>query len=48
MGYDAATESSKRVPDDIRGLVVRFEETGEVLPMEKLPELPKATNYGQQ
>ena len=45
VGYDAATESSKRVPDDIRLLVNRFEETGEVLPMEQFPELAKATAY---
>ena len=48
VGYDAATESSRPVPDAIRQLVTHFEETGEVLPMEKFPELPKATNYGQQ
>ena len=45
VGYDAATESSKRVPDDIRGLVAHFEETGEVLPMEQFPELAKATSH---
>ena len=45
VGYDAATESSKRVPDDIRRLVTHFEETGEVLPMEQFPELAKATSY---
>ena len=45
VGYDAATESTKRVPDDIRQLVAHFEETGEVLPMEQFPELAKAVAY---
>ena len=48
VGYDAATESSKRVPDDIRELVTHFEETGEVLPMEQFPDLAKATSFGQK
>ncbi len=46
VGYDAATESSKQVPDDIRRLVAHFEETGEVLPMDQFPELAKATSFG--
>ena len=45
MGYDAVTESTKRVPDDIRRLVAHFEETGEVLPIKRFPELAKATEY---
>ena len=45
MGYDAETESTKRVPDDIRRLVTHFEQTGEVLPMDQFPELAKAANY---
>ena len=48
VGYDAATETTKRVPDDIRRLVAHFEETGEVLPMNEFPELAKATKYGQR
>ena len=48
VGYDAATQSSKRVPDDIRALISHFEETSEVLPMEQFPELDKATNYGRE
>ncbi|PKB70776.1 MAG: hypothetical protein BZY87_09670 [SAR202 cluster bacterium Io17-Chloro-G6] len=48
VGYDAATESTKRVPDDIRRLVARFEETGEVLPLEQFPDLAKATGYQQK
>ena len=43
VGYDSATETSKRVPDDIRTLVIHFEETGEVLPIAQFPELAKAT-----
>ena len=48
VGYDATTESSKPVPDDIRRLVTHFEETSEVLPMEQFPELPKATSYPRE
>ena len=44
VGYDAETESTKRVPDDIRRLVTHFEQTGEVLPMDQFPELAKAAN----
>ena len=48
VGYDAATETTKRVPDDIRRLVTHFEETGEVLPMDQFPELAKATSFKQR
>ena len=48
VGYDAATESTKRVPDDIRRLVTHFEETSEVLPMEQFPKLAKATSYPRE
>ena len=48
VGYDAATESTKRVPDDIRRLVTHFEETGEVLPIDQFPELAKATSFKQR
>ena len=48
VGYDATTETTKRVPEDIRRLVTRFEETGEVLPIEQFPALAKAANYGQE
>jgi acyl-CoA thioester hydrolase len=47
VGYDSVTETSKRVPNDIRQLVTHFEETGEVLPMEQFPDLTKATSYKQ-
>jgi acyl-CoA thioester hydrolase len=42
VGYDASTETTRRVPDDIRQLVNHFEQTGEVLPIENFPELAKA------
>ncbi|MCH7738368.1 MAG: acyl-CoA thioesterase [Chloroflexi bacterium] len=45
VGYDATTESSKPVPGDIRQLVTHFEETGEVLPMDRFPDLAKATSF---
>jgi hypothetical protein len=45
VGYDAATESSKPVPDAIRQLVTHFEETGDVLPLEKFPDLAEATSF---
>ena len=45
VGYDAATETTKRVPDDIRQLVNHFEETGKVLPIKQFPDLAKATEY---
>ena len=45
VGYDTATESTRPVPDAIRGLVTHFEETGEVLPIEQFPELAKATSF---
>lgn len=45
VGYDAAAESSKPVPDDIRKLVTHYEETGEVLPLDQFPELTKAIAF---
>ncbi len=42
VGYDAPTETTRRVPDDIRELVGQFEQTGEVLPIDRFPELAKA------
>ena len=45
VGYDAATESSKSVPDDVRKLIANFEETGEILPMEQFPELSRAIAF---
>jgi acyl-CoA thioester hydrolase len=48
VGYDAASETSRTVPDDIRKLVSHYEETGEVLPIEQFPELAKATSFRQK
>ena len=48
VGYDAATESSRPVPDAIRQLVTHFEETGDVLPIEQFPDLAKATSFNQR
>ena len=42
VGYDAPTETTRSVPDDIRQLVNHFEQTGEVLPIDNFPELAKA------
>ncbi len=48
VGYDAATETSRPVPDAIRQLVTQFEETGQVLPIEQFPELARATSFIQK
>lgn len=48
VGYDAATETSRPVPDAIRQLVTQFEETGQVLPIEQFPELARATSFNQK
>ena len=45
VGYDAATESSKPVPDDVRTLVTNYEATGEILPMDQLPDLSEAIAF---
>ena len=42
VGYDAATRTSRRVPDDFRELINRFEQTGEVLPLSRFPDLEEA------
>ena len=45
VGYDAVTESSKPVPDDIRLLINHYEDTGEILPMDQFPDLSKAIAF---
>ena len=45
VGYDAVTESSKPVPDDIRLLITHYEDTGEILPMDQFPDLSKAIAF---
>ncbi len=42
VGYDAATGATRRVPDDFRELIGHFEESGQVLPLSRFPELEEA------
>ena len=42
VGFDAASGTARRVPDEVRELVDRFEATGEVLPMSRFPKLAEA------
>ena len=42
VGYDAASGTTRRVPDEIRELVSHFESTGEVLPLSRFPALAEA------
>ncbi len=42
VGYDAATETTRRVPDELRALIGHYEENGEVLPLTRFPELDEA------
>ena len=42
VGFYANTGGTRRVPDSIRELVDRWETAGEVLPLEKFPELAAA------
>ena len=46
VGYDAATGTSRRVPDEFRELVGHFEETGEALPLSRFPALEEAMRLG--
>ena len=46
VGYDAATGTSRRVPDEFRELVGHFEETGEMLPLSRFPQLDEAMRKG--
>ena len=46
VGYDAATRTSRRVPDTFRELVGHYEETGEVLPLSRFSELEEAMKIG--
>ena len=48
VGYDATTESSKPVPDDIRRLITHYEDRGEVLPLDQFPDLSKAIRFNQK
>ena len=42
VGFDAESQSSRPVPDDIRELVDHFEATGEVLSLARFPLLAEA------
>ena len=41
VDYDAETKLARVVPDDIREMINHFEETGEVLPIERFPNLAR-------
>lgn len=45
VGYEAATEATKRVPDDLRELIGHYEDTGEVLPLSYFPALADAVAH---
>ena len=42
VGFDAHSGTKRRVPDEVRELIDRFESSGEVLPMSRFPQLLKA------
>ena len=42
VGFDAASGTTRRVPDEVRELVGHFETSGEVLPISRFPKLAKA------
>lgn len=42
VGFDAASGTARRVPDEVRELVGHFESSGEVLPMSRFPKLAEA------
>ena len=44
VGYDTTTESTRPVPEDMRTLITHFESTGEVLPLDRFPDLAKAAS----
>ena len=46
VGYDAASKTSRRVPDDFRELINYFEQNGEVLPLSRFPDLNDAMRRG--
>ena len=39
VGYDAAKETTRRVPDALREIINHYERTGEVLPLSRFPAL---------
>lgn len=42
VGFDAASATAQRVPDEVRELVDHFEASGEVLPISRFPRLAEA------
>ena len=42
MGYDSSKGATKTVLPDIRQLIEHYEGTGEVIPLERFPELARA------
>ena len=42
VGFDAASGTALRVPDEVRELIGHFEANGEVLPMSRFPKLAEA------
>ena len=42
VGFDAESTTTRPVPDAIRELINHFEATGEVLPLERFPQLAEA------
>ncbi len=42
VGFDAASGTARRVPDEVRELIGHFEHTGEVLPLSRFPKLREA------
>ena len=45
VGYDATTEATRRIPDDLRQLIGHYEDTGEVLPLSRFPDLAEAVAH---
>ena len=43
VDYDAALGTSRAVPDDVRELLNHFEETGQVLPIKRFPNLARGS-----
>ena len=46
VGYDAFSGATRPVPGEIRELITNYESTGEVLSMDRLPDLAQATASG--
>ena len=42
VGFDAASGTARRVPNEVRELIGHFEASGEVLPMSRFPKLAEA------